>query len=416
MVYVISQNGQPLMPTCRHGKVKHLLKSGKAKVVQRTPFTIQLMYETTGFVQHITLGVDAGSKTVGLSASTEQKELYASETILRNDIVGLLSDRRQYRRTRRNRKTRYRKPRFMNRIKSKKKGWIAPSISHKTETHLKLIRNIHKILPISKIVVEVASFDIQKIKNPDIKGVDYQQGEQLNAWNVREYVLFRDGHKCQHCKGKSKDKVLCTHHIESRKAGGDAPNNLITLCETCHKLHHQGNIVLNAKRGKSFRDAAFMGIMRWEFYNKLKELYSNTSLTYGYITKNTRIKHDLPKTHAVDALCIAGNPMAKRIDTLLAQKAVRRNNRCLHKATIRKGGVRKRNKAPYEVFGFRLFDEVSYQGTSCFVMARRSSGYFDIRKLDGTPVHRGISYKKLKLINRASTLLTERRKQWTTQD
>lgn len=187
MVYVISQNGQPLMPTCRHGKVKHLLKSGKAKVVQRTPFTIQLMYETTEFVQHITLGVDAGSKTVGLSASTEQKELYASETMLRNDIVGLLSDRRQYRRARRNRKTRYRKPRFMNRVKSKKKGWIAPSISHKIETHLKLIRNVHKLLPISKIVVEVASFDIQKIKNPDIKGVDYQQGEQLNSWNVREF-------------------------------------------------------------------------------------------------------------------------------------------------------------------------------------------------------------------------------------
>ena len=414
MVYVISQNGQPLMPTCRFGKVKHLLKSGKAKVVQRTPFTIQLLYQTTEFVQQVTLGVDAGSKTVGLSASTEQKELYASETILRNDIVGLLSDRREYRRTRRSRKTRYRAPRFMNRTRSKKKGWLAPSISHKIETHIKLVRNVHKILPISKIVVEVAAFDMQKIKKPDIEGTNYQQGERLGTWNIREYVLFRDGHRCQHCKGKSKDKVLCTHHIESRKTGGDAPNNLITLCQTCHKLHHQGDIVLKVKRGESFREAAFMGIMRWAFYNRLKELYGNTSLTYGYITKNTRIKHGLPKTHAIDALCIAGNPEAKRADSFIAQKAVRRNNRRLHKATVRRGGIRKKNKAPYEVFGFRLFDEVSYQGVSCFVMGRRLSGSFDIRKLDGTPVHHGISYKKLKLKRRASTLITERRMQETT--
>lgn len=414
MVYVISQSGQPLMPTCRFGKVKRLLKSGKAKVVQRTPFTIQLMYQTTEFVQHVTLGVDAGSKTVGLSASTGQKELYASETTLRTDIVGLLSDRRQYRHTRRSRKTRYRAPRFINRVRSKNKGWLAPSISHKIETHLKLVRNAHKILPIGKIVVEVAAFDIQKIKNTGIEGGGYQQGEQLGAWNIREYVLFRDEHRCQHCKGKSNDKVLCTHHIESRKTGGDAPNNLITLCQTCHKLHHQGDIVLKVKRGKSFRDAAFMGIMRWAFYNKLKELHNNTNLTYGYITKNTRIKHGLPKTHAVDALCVAGNPEAKRLDSFIAQKAVRRNNRCLHKATIRKCGVRAKNKASYEVFGFRLFDEVSYQGTSCFIMGRRSSGSFDIRKLDGTPVHRGISYKRLKLKRRANTLITERRMQGTT--
>ena len=300
MVYVISQAGQPLMPTCRYGKVKHLLKSGKAKVVQRTPFTVQLMYQTTEFVQHVTLGVDAGSKTVGLSASTEQKELYASETILRTDIVGLLSDRRQYRRTRRSRKTRYRAPRFMNRTRSKKKGWLAPSINHKIETHLKLVRNVHKILPISKIVVEVAAFDIQKIKKPDIEGAGYQQGEQLGTWNVREYVLFRDEHQCQHCKGRSKDKVLCTHHIESRKTGGDAPNNLITLCQTCHKLHHQGMIALKVKRGMRFKEAAFMGIMRWAFYNRLKELYGNTILTYGYITKTT---------HGLNTVCQKHMPL-----------------------------------------------------------------------------------------------------------
>ena len=189
MVYVLNQEGKPLMPTSRHGKVKHLLRSGKAKVVKRTPFTIQLCYETPEYTQPITLGVDAGSKVVGLSATTEKEELYSSEVELRNDIVNLLSTRRQNRRTRRNR-LRYREARFLNRTSSKKKGWLAPSIQHKVDSHLKAIANVSKILPISKIIIETASFDIQKIKNPEISDVEYQQGEQLGFWNVREYVLW----------------------------------------------------------------------------------------------------------------------------------------------------------------------------------------------------------------------------------
>ena len=160
MVYVLNQNGKPLMPTNRHGKVKHLLRSGKAKVVKRTPFTIQLCYETTEYTQPITLGVDAGSKVVGLSATTEKEELYVSEVELRNDIVDLLSTRRQNRRTRRNR-LRYREARFLNRTSSKKEGWLAPSVQHKVDSHLKVIANVFNILPISKIVIETASFDIQ---------------------------------------------------------------------------------------------------------------------------------------------------------------------------------------------------------------------------------------------------------------
>ena len=205
MVYVLDITGQPLMPTDRHGKVKHLLKDGKAKVVKRCPFTIQLLYTTTTYTQEITLGVDAGSKVIGLSASTPRKELYSSEVTLRNDIVKLLSLRREYRRSRRNRTTRYRAARFNNRVHSKNKGWLAPSIENKINTHIKVVADIHKILPISKIVVETASFDIQKIKNPNISGEEYQQGEQLDFWNVRQYVLFRDNYTCQCCKGKSKE-------------------------------------------------------------------------------------------------------------------------------------------------------------------------------------------------------------------
>ena len=408
MVYVLNKDGQPLMPTSRHGKVRRLLKSGQAKVIKRCPFTIQLLYESTNHTQPISLGIDAGSKHIGLSATTNKKVLFVADILLRNDIVDLLSTRRQNRRTRRNRKTRYRKSRFNNRKRSE--GWLAPSVKQKINTHITMVEKVHKILPITKIIVEVASFDIQKIKNPMISGKEYQQGEQLDFWNVREYVLFRDCHKCQCCKGKSKDKILNVHHIESRKTGGNAPNNLITLCETCHAGYHNGIVKLpkTIHRGMSFKDAAFMGIMRWAFYNKLKELYPNVNLTYGYITKNTRIENGLPKEHYIDAICISGNPKAIFDGTVYYYKKVRCHNRQIHKNTINKGGYRKLNQAPKYVFGYQLFDKVLYNNKECFIFGRRSSGSFDVRLLDGTKLSAGVNYKKLKLLEKRKSYLIER--------
>lgn len=397
------------MPTERFGKVRRLLKNSLAHVVRRIPFTIQLDYDTTDFTQPITLGIDAGSKHIGVSATTTEKELYAADVELRNDIVDKLSTRRELRRTRRSR-LRHRKPRFDNRVSSKNKGWLAPSVENKVHTHMSVVKNACKILPVSNIVVETASFDMQKIKHTDIQGEEYQQGEQLGFWNVREYVLWRDGHVCQHCHGKSKDPVLNVHHLESRKTGGDAPSNLITLCETCHKAYHRGKFELKIKRGKPLRDAAFMGIMRWAFYKRLKKEYPNVSMTFGYITKNTRITNNLPKEHYVDARCISGHPQAKPMGYYFYQKKVRCQNRQIHKANFLKGGRKKLNQAPFLVRGFRLFDLVSYEGISYYVFGRRVSGYFDIRKLDGTKANNGsVSYKKLKLINTQKTILTERR-------
>ena len=406
-VYVLSKSGKPLMPTKRLGKVRHMLKDGKAKVVQRTPLTIQLTYDSKEFTQDISLGVDAGSKTIGLSATTDEDELYASEVILRNDIVKLLSDRRELRRSRRSRKRRYRKAKFNNKVKSKKKGWLAPSILNKINTHLKVIETVHKILPITKLVVEVASFDIQKIKNPEISGEEYQQGDQLGFWNVREYVLWRDNHECQCCHGKSKDSVLNVHHIESRKTGGNSPNNLITLCETCHDAYHKGEIKLNIKRGKSFRDATFMGIMRWALYNKLQETYPNVHLTYGYITKHTRIEHGLSKEHYIDARCISGNPQAKPLDCIFYQRKVRCHNRQIHKLTINKGGVRKKNQSPKYVFGYQLFDKVSLPSNKIgFIYGRRLRGCFDIRDIFGNRI-KEITYKKIKLVKSRENVIKE---------
>lgn len=411
MVYVLNIERKPLMP-CKEAKARKLLKQNKAKIKKREPFTIQLLFECENRTQNIALGVDAGSKHIGLSATTEKKELYSANVELRNDIVNLLSTRRQNRRTRRNR-LRYRKPRFQNRVHSKNKGWLAPSVEQKIQTHLRVVRDVHKILPITKIIVEVASFDIQKIKNPNIQSKEYQQGEQFGFWNVREYILFRDNHICQCCKGKSKDKILNVHHIESRKIGGDSPNNLITLCETCHKGYHNGTIKLpkTIKRGMTFRDATFMGIMRWSFYNKLKEIYPNVSMTYGYITKNTRIANKLPKKHYIDARCISGNPNVEPLGYYFYQKKVRCHNRQIHKSKILKGGKKKLNQATYLVKRFRLFDKIKYNGQIGFIFGRRNSGYFDIRTLNGAIIHRSVSYKKLKLLEARKTLLTEKKTQ-----
>ncbi|XWN53739.1 RNA-guided endonuclease IscB [Anoxybacillus flavithermus] len=406
-MYVINKHGNPLMP-CSPRKARILLKNKKAKVVKRTPFTIQLLYGSSGYKQPISLGVDTGTKHVGLSATTKNQVLLEAEVQLRTDIQELLATRRQFRRSRRNRNTRYRKARFLNR--KKPNGWLAPSIQHKVDSHIKLVKWVHSLLPITHITVEVAQFDTQKIKNPDIQGAAYQQGEQLGFWNVREYVLYRDGHTCQWCKGKSKDPVLNVHHIESRKTGGDSPSNLMTLCKTCHDMIHREGLEHEIQRRfSSLKDASHMTVMRWFIWNGLKKVYPHANITYGYITKCIRIANGLPKSHMVDARCISGNPLAKPSGTVYLLKFVRKNNRQLHKATILKGGKRKSNKAPRFVKGFQLFDKVVYEGKECFIFGRRSSGYFDLRLLDGTKVHASASWKKLKRVEYASTLLRSNR-------
>ena len=407
-VFVKNMRGEPLMP-CSPAKARLLLKEKKAVVMRRTPFTIQLTTATGEAKQPIALGVDCGYKHVGLSASTEKAELYASEAVLRQDISDLLAARKALRQARRGRKTRHRAPRFKNRVHAKNRGWLAPSIEHRIDSHLRLVEKVCRLLPVTAITVETASFDLQAIKNPNTSGTDYQQGEQLGFWNVREYVLWRDGHACRHCLGKSKDPVLNVHHLESRRTGGDAPNNLITLCETCHKAYHEGKIDLKIKRGKSLRAETFMGIMRWAFFNRLKLIHADKTVqnTYGYLTKHTRIANGIAKTHCADAYCIAGNLKAERLGEYFLQKQVRRHNRQIHKLKILKGGNRKRNQAPYEVKGFRLFDKVRCLGETGFIFGRRTSGSFDVRRLDGTRISAGISSKKLKLLERRSSFLIQ---------
>ena len=401
MIYVRSKKGKALMPSERGGRTGYLLRHGKAHVVSRVPFVVQLDYESTTYTQEVSLGIDAGSKHIGVSASSEKKELLAAQVELRNDVVNLLSTRRELRRTRRNRKTRYRKVRFDNR--KRKDGWLAPSIELKVESHLKVIRLVHKLLPITKTTIEVAQFDAQKIKNPDIKGEEYQQGEQMGFWNVREYVLARDGHRCIHCKGKSRDPILNVHHLESRKTGGNSHSNLVTLCETCHKAYHRGEFELKIKRGSSLRDAAVMNIMRWAVYERAKEEFGNVNLTYGYITKHTRIENGIAKTHAADAFCIAKNVHAMRLSSFFMCRCVPRHTRALHVANPKKGGIRRSCIASHKIgkSRFQRFDMVRWMGKECFIFGS-TNGKPVLRDIKGIKMHENasVNIKTIKFLRR----------------
>lgn len=410
-IYTRSKENKALMPTERRGRIGYLLRHGKAHVVSRVPFVVQLDYESPIYTQAVSLGIDAGSKHIGVSASTEKKELFAAQVELRSDVTKLLSDRRELRRTRRSRKTRYRKPRFNNR--RKKAGWLAPSIEQKVGSHLKVIRLVRGLLPLSMITIEVAQFDVQKIKNPNIEGKDYQQGEQSGFWNAREYVLARDGHRCVHCKGKSKDPILNVHHLESRKTGGNSPSNLVTLCETCHKAYHRGEFELKIKRGSSFRDASIMIIMRWAVYERARSEFGNVHLTYGYSTKHTRIENGIAKTHAADAFCIARNIRARRSDSFFLCRCVPRHTRALHVANPKRGGIRRSAIAPHKIGGshFQRFDMVRWKGKECFIFGS-TGGRPVLRNCSGYKIHEtnSVNIKTVKFLRRLrNNILMEER-------
>ncbi len=399
LVFVISKEGLPLMP-CKPATARKLLRNGYAKVAKRKVFTIQLNFECEDEVQDITLGIDPGYKNVGISAVTDKKELFSATAELRTDIVKLLSEKLMYRRGRRN-KLWYRKARFLNRG-NKSKGWLAPSVEHRLESHVRIVNFIKSILPITQITVEAAAFDIAKIKNPEISGTEYQNGIQKDFWNVREYVLYRDNHTCQADTCKHKDKILNVHHIVSRQTGGDRPDNLITLCETCHKAYHKGKIELNIKKSKGFKAETIMSILRWKIVDNIRELGNNVNITYGYITKSARIALGLNKTHSNDAFCIAGSNKQDKLNRSYFIKFVRKCNRSLFKANLLKGGKRKVNTIK-QAFGFKRFDKVLYNKIECFIYGLRSSGYFDIRHLTGEKISASAKYTNLKLIESFKT-------------
>ena len=405
MVYVLNSDGSPLMP-CTEAKARHLIESGKAKVVRRTPFIIRLAFLVEGELntEAVTLGVDASSSVIGVSATTEGRVLLEAEVEVRNDVPQNMEERRSKRRARRNRKTRYREARLDNR--KRPKGWLTPTMETKVRTHENVIDKVCSILPVSRIVIESASFDIQKIMDPGIEGEEYQQGEQLGSENVKAYVKARDGFRCRSCGSRDHLEV---HHIRQRKDGGsDRPDNLVTLCHECHKAWHEGKKdMVTLSEDPGFKAATEMSTMRWFVLDRVRKAHPDIPVeeTYGYVTNHARNSHGLEKRHCIDARVISGNATAQSDGVLWHVVARRSHNRKIHKDTILKKGVRKANQAARKVAGFGLNDNVMYAGQLCYIHGRRSSGYFDIRRLDGTRVHAGIHYRHLTLVERATTNL-----------
>ena len=419
---VLDQNGKPLMPTKRLGKVYRLLKTKKAHIVSYEPFTIQLDYEPdTHVIQPMTLGVDSGAIHSGYSVANEQREFYSSEVIARDNISYRISDRSMYRRNRRSRKTRYRKPRFNNR-KNKKKGWLPPSLEQKVAVQLNEIDHLHRHFPIETIIVEVAEFDIQKIKNPDISGKDYQQGT-LQGYNIRNYLLEKHGRKCFYCD-KDVSNFEVEHMIPKAKGGSNRIDNLTLSCHSCNQK--KGTFTAEefikqtlpaekvakklkqlSKEKRLFKYMAHMNATRWTLYNTISEKYSNVKMTYGYITKYNRIQAGLPKAHHIDAKCITGFAQVPSFDTTVAKVKMRRHNRQLHRATFSKGHVRKAASLPMVMFGFRLYDIVMYNNHRYYIKSRRSTGYFALVSLEGLK-DENRTYKKLTFLSHTTAYLTNR--------
>ncbi len=332
-VFVLNMRGQPLMPTSPR-KARLLLKKKKAKVVKRCPFTIQLNYPTGENKQSIKLGIDSGYEHVGLSATTDKKELFSAHVTLRTDIPDKMTEKAMYRKGRRNRNTRYREPRWLNR--GIPEGWLAPSIQHKLDSHVRLIDNIKQVLPINNnnITIEVATFDTQKMNNPEISGIEYQQGT-LQGYEVREYLLEKWGRKCAYCKVENVPFEI-EHIIPPSRfglGGNDRISNLTIACHDCNQ--NKGNMTaaefghpeVQVLAQKSLKDAAFMNIVRWRLVNSIPECHH----TYGYVTKYNRIKNDIEKSHINDAFVIANgnNQLNQERCKSFEVKQIRRNNRSL---------------------------------------------------------------------------------------
>lgn len=328
-VPVLNMRGEPLMPTIP-AKARHLLEDGKAKVVKRKPFIIQLTIATGETKQEVTLGIDSGYNYIGYSVITEKEELISGEVELRKDVSKKITERRMYRKTRRS-KLWYRKPRFDNR--KRREGWLPPSLQHKFDSHKRIIKKLKEWFPVTETIIEVATFDQQKMENPEISGVEYQQGE-LQGYHVKQYLLEKFDYKCVYC-GKEDIPLEVEHIIPKSRGGSNRVSNLTISCRDCNlKKDNQtaeefGFSEVQKQAKESLKSTAFMNVIRKRL---VKEVGAKE--TFGYITKKGRIDNDLEKSHVNDAFIIAGGTDQKRCKSYKVTQT-RRNNRSIQ--TNRKG-------------------------------------------------------------------------------
>ena len=311
-VFVLDTQKRPLNPV-QPGMARKLLTSGKAAVFRQYPFTIILKVEVTAIPDPITLKIDPGSKTTGIALVQGEKVVFGAELTHRGQAIkASLESRRSLRRSRRNRHTRYRQARFLNRTRHQ--GWLAPSLQHRVETTLTWVNKLIKFVPIKGIYQELVRFDLQQLENPEISGVEYQQGE-LAGYEVREYLLNKWERKCAYCG--IENLPLQVEHIQPKaKRGSNRISNLCLACEKCNlkkgtqdiekflakKPDVLKRILSQAKR--QLQDATAVNSTRWTLFNRLKETGLPVSTSSGGLTKFNRTRLNLSKTHWLDAACV----------------------------------------------------------------------------------------------------------------
>jgi len=409
LVFVKNKHGEKLMP-CKPSKARKLLKQNKAKIVQYEPFTIQLLHGSSGYKQPVDIGIDLGAKHVGVAIQSGNKVISKGEIELRNDIKSNIDTRRIYRKSRRNRKTRYRKPRFDNR--KRPNDWLPPSIQSRIDNTFHWIDKFISLVPNPNLNIEVGKFDVQKMINPEIEGVDYQQGQTYGYYNVRYYVLARDNYTCQVCKKKG--KILQTHHIIYKSHGGsDRTDNLITVCTDCHthENHQKDGIfhkwMINNKKIPSYKEIPFMNIIRQRVFKK----YPNANIVYGSWTTPRRKELGLEKTHYNDALVISGIEKDFIDNTSIFKiKQFRKKKRSLHEATARKGRKepnrtqKRNNKNTKYSKGYHLNDKVKVFDKVGFISGFTTGGCY-VKDIEGNYItipnknYKQVGFKNLELVS-----------------
>ena len=348
MTFVISKNGEKLMPTSNVKKVRKLLRSGRAEIYKHFPFTIKLLYDTTNGKQDIELTEDTGYQTIGVSVKSEKHEYFSGEfELLKNEKKRHDEQRREHRRPRRNHK-RYRAPRFNNRKGHK----LAPNLKNKADRHVDIVKMFMKVCPVTSVTLEMGQFDTQVLKayaeeKPVPVGKGYQHGERYGYDTLRAAVLERDDHKCVLC---GKEGILEMHHFGYWKGDkSDRMGNLGSLCLKCHShANHKksGKLWGLEPKFKSLKSAAFMNTVKWYIYEQVKEFGVTVHMTYGVSTKRVRIDRNIEKSHANDAYSMGDFHPSHRAHTEYFVKR-RRNNRILEKfydakyIDIRDGGIKK---------------------------------------------------------------------------
>jgi 5-methylcytosine-specific restriction endonuclease McrA len=413
-VFVLDSYKRPLNPI-RPGMARKLLTTGKAAVFKRYPFTIILKVEITAPQEPITLKLDPGSKATGIALVQGKDVIFGAELAHRGQAIKAgLESRRSLRRGRRNRHTRYRKARFLNRTRSK--GWLAPSLQHRVETTLTWVNRLRKLAPIASVFQELVRFDLQQSENPEISGLEYQQGV-LYGYEIREYLLNKWDRKCAYCG--ITDTPLQVEHIHPRtKGGSNRISNLCLACDTCNKkkgtqdieqfLSKKPDILkrILSQAKRPLKDAAAVNSTRWALFNGLRLTTGlPVSTGSGGLTKFNRTRLNLPKSHWLDAACVG---QVEELKVLTSQplliKAAGHGTRQMC-GTDRFGlPVRHRSKKQIH-FGFQTGDIISATVTAGKKIGSyvgrvlcRASGSFDIATTNGRIA--GISHKYCKSIHK----------------